>query len=311
MAAKRSQTSTYSDYVTALKSVVAATSASEFPRLIVVTGTSAFLQLKACQAVMSAWNRLDLSVAQSLETAELDQSQFFSLWSQASLFDPESLYVLRRAGTVRAVASWLSSIKSPGAIKSHLVLECSEKLTAEMSKQINRLNGIIIQCVEPEGVHEFLRVVHALAKRLGLELDDDAARLILDSVGLDFGRVENEISRFSLQFAESKRRLMRTDIAGSVGSLREDDVFELFDLLRHKRMASAHLLAEQFLGRGESAIALTGIFARYAREQIERGSLKKGLAGLKSCADADRHLKSSRIDETIVLSSIIESLSEG
>lgn len=310
MAVKRSHSSTYTDYIAALKSVVTAKTCEEFPRLVVITGSSGFLQLKACQAVMIAWNKLDFGEAQSLETADLDQSNFHSLWSQSSLFEPESLYVLRRAGAVRALGSWLGGIKSQNAIKSHLVIECGDKLNADVTKQITRLQGVLIHCTEPRGSAEFMKVAHALCKRNGIELEDDAMKLILDSMGHDLGKIDNEIAKLSLQFAGRNQRLTRLEISGSIGSLREDDVFELFDLLRNKRSATAHLLAEHFLDRGESAIALTGIFARYSREQIERGSLKKGLLGLRTCAEADRRLKSSRIDESLVMSTIIEALAE-
>ena len=68
-------------------------------------------------------------------------------------------------------------------------------------------------------------------------------------------------------------------------------------------------MTESFLTRGESAIAITGIFARFSREQLERGSFKKGLAGIRGCAEADRRLKSSRMDDALILSGIIESMS--
>lgn len=311
MVSKRVQSVTYADYVATLKEVVAAKTPDEFPRLIVVTGSSPYLLFKTGQAILAAWNKFGVGTAQCVEAAELQQSEFQSLWSQVSLFEPKSLYLLRRAGALRSLPSWLSAIKSFQSLKSNLVLDCGEKIAADLSKQINRLQGVTINCVEPHGLVEFVKITQVLCKRAGIELEDNALRLILDSTGYDLGKIENEINKLALQFAGRTAPLARTEISSSIGVLREDDVFELFELLRKKNSFTAHLLAEHFLDRGESAIALTGIFARFAREQVERGNLKKGLMGLKACAIADRRLKSSRIDESLILSNVIEAMGEG
>ena len=296
--------------MTALKAVVRVQEVAEFPRLVAVTGVSGYLHLKACQAIKSAWEKLNVGDAQSVEGVELDQQKFTSLWSQVSLFEPESLYIVRRAGGLKNLASWLSAVKSPSGIKSHIVIDFADKIPADVQKQLTRLQAVVIQGVEPSSPAEFTKVAHALAKRSGIELDDDAMRLLTDSMGLDLGKVENELNNLSLRFAGQSKILSRADISGSIGSLREDDVFELFTLLRQKRSSAAHLMTEAFVTRGESAIAMTGIFARFARDQVEKGSLKKGLAGLRACAEADRRLKSSRIDDALVLSGVIESISE-
>ena len=308
--AKVTQSATYQIFIGALRSVVAAKSPADFPRLIVISGTSGFLHMKACQAIKAAWNELGVSEAQSIEATDLDQAKFTSLWSQVSLFEPESLYILRRAAGVRSLASWLAFIKTPAAIKSRLVLDCGEKIPADVVKQVTRLGGVVLNAVEPVAMGEFQKVAQGMARKAGLNLDDDALGLLVESMGLDLGKIENEILNLSLQFHGVDRQLSRADIAGSIGALREDDVFELFSLLRERRSSSAHLMTGNFIGRGESAIAITGIFARYAREQIERGSARRGISGLMACAEADRRLKSSRMDDALVLSGVIDAISE-
>jgi DNA polymerase III delta subunit len=310
LAAKYLTSPNYQSFIAALKLVVQAKESLEIPRLIVVTGSSDFLQLKACQAIKLAWQKLDIGEPQLMETSECDQTKFQSCWSQVSLFEPEALYLFRRAGSVRGLAAWLAAIASPAAIKSHIVLECADKITADVQKQITRLQGVVIHAVEPVGMEEYSKVAETFLRRAGLELDHEALKLILSAVGMDLGKIENAISTISLQFAGQKRRLTQADIASSLGSLREDDVFELFNLLRNKRSASAHLVTENFINRGESAIAITGIFSRFTREQIERGSIARGIGGLLSCAAADRQLKSSRMDDTLILSNIIETITD-
>jgi len=310
LAGRNVQTTTYSQYVASLRPLLMAKSHLELPKVVVVTGSSTYLQQRTCQALISLWSKFGQGQAQSIEASDLSQADFQALWSQVSLFEPQSLYLIRRVNQCRSMASWLSGIKTLESIRSNFVLECADKMTAELSKQVTKLGGVVIHCVEPSATQEFEKVAESFCKRRSLALDDAALRLVVDSMGHDLSKIENQIEILALQFADIGRTLTRMDIAASVGSLREDDVFELFELLRRNKPSGAHLMSEQFLDRGESAIALTGIFSRYGREQIERGNLKKGLNALRACALADRRLKSSRIDEAMVVSSIIESFSE-
>lgn len=310
MAGKYSQTATYNQYVASLRPLLLAKSVEDLPKLVAITGSSIYLQQRTCQALISVWKKFDLGDAQSIEASEVNHAEFRSLWSQVSLFEPRSFYVLRRANQNRAISSWLGEIKIPEHVKSNLVLEFSEKITADTSKHLKRLGGCVIQCEEPTATLEYEKVTEAFCKRRGLLLDQDAIKLVVDSMGQDLSKIENQIEALSLQFSGVTRNLTRSDIASSIGALREDDVFELFESLRRGKLSQAHLLCESFIDRGESAIALTGIFSRIAREQLERGNPRKGLAALKACSLADRLLKSSKVDEAIIMSSIIESFSE-
>ena len=298
----------YQDYVSGLRTVLSAKNPDNFPRLIAIVGSSQFLHHKACVAVKAAWLRLGLGDVHSLESCDLDQSQFHGLWSQVSLFEPRTLYILRRAGGVRSLANWFSSIPDSTAFKSHIVIDCDEKLAADLQKQMSRLSALVIHAVEPATSFEFIKVATSIAKRFGIELEDAAWDLLIEATGHDLSKIENEISNLSLIFSDQHRPLNRVDLAGALGSIREDDVFELFALLREKKTARTHLMTESFMNRGESAVAITGILARYAREQIERGAFKRGLSGLKACAKADRQLKSLPLDETLILAGVIDSM---
>lgn len=310
MAGKQIQVPTYSQYVASLRPFLSAKSENEWPKIIVITGGSVYLQQRTCQALISVWNKFKLGDAQSVEASELGHGDFRSMWSQVSLFEPRSLYIVRRANQCRGIASWFAEIKSPDSLKSNFVFEFSDKLPAEISRQLTRLGGVVIHCEEPTTTHEFEKVVDAFCRRRNLALDTQAVKLVVDSMGHDLSRIENQIEALSLQFSGAEKVLTRADIASSIGSLREDDVFELFEALRRNKLANAHLMCENFIDRGESAIALTGIFSRFARDLIERGNAKKGVNVIKSCAVADRRLKSSKIDESMIMSSIIESFLE-
>lgn len=307
---KKTNQPNYGDYVASLRELLGPKSAEQFPRLVVVGGPSAYLSLKALDAMKNFWDKHEIGVVHSLETSELNEREFLTSVSQSSLFESNPLYVLKRITAVKNFSSWLGQIIDLSALRAHLILDAGDKISPDLQKHLKRLGAVHVPCYEPVGIIEYRKFLIALSKRHQLDLTDHAITSILDATGLDLCKIENEILKLSLQFAGVSRQLDKLDVLPALGVLREDDVFDLFRLMRERKRAKAHLLSEGFLNRGESAIALTGIFARYSREQIERGSFRSGIAGLNACMDADKHLKTSSLDEAIVLSSVIEAVTE-
>jgi DNA polymerase III delta subunit len=307
---KSFDTQTYSNFVASLKKLSTIVEPEQFPQWIVLTGDSDFLRYKACERIKAIWATLTGQSPMFMESLDLDGGQFQSLWSQRNLFEPEPLYILRRAHLQRQLSTWLGKIKQVGFVKSHFLIDCGEKISTEIKKQSIRLNATIIPCVEPTKDLEIIAYINSLSKRLGVTFLDDAAQLILNSVGRDLSKISNQVQALSLEFCSLGRPITRKDILHSVGQIREDDVFNLFGVLRNSKAADSYLLLENFLNRGESAIALTGILSRFAREQIERGAKARGLSGLKKCAYADQMLKSSKIDDVLLLADIVSAMSE-
>ncbi len=311
MKAKSTQAQTYQDYAAALKSLTQIDKPADFPRVLAVSGPSGFLCHKAISVISGAWAAFGAGEAQKIEASELSYTAFQSLWAQQSLFEPTTLYVIRRASQLKGIAQWLTPIASAERVKSHLVLDFGDKIAADAQRQLSRLNAHQIHCFEPKSAADFMKIVLTFGKRAGVNLADDAVRFLLSTVGHDLARLENEITKIGLVFAGETRTISRSDVASIVGSLKEDDVFELFNVLRQGRTSAASLMTDLFLSRGESAIAVNGILARYAREQMERGSPMRGVAGLQACATADRQLKSSGMDDALVLSVAVHELLGG
>ncbi len=298
----------YDDYLADMRALFAAKSAQTFPRIICVVGPSYYLHGKTLDSIKKFWLQNQLGEVNSVECSEIEQRDFQSICMQSSLFEPTTLYILRRATVLKTFGTWLSTLPDAVALKSWLVIDAGEKLPVDIQKHMKRLGAKIVNCFEPQSFGGYSKIAAALATRHRVNLSSDALNLILESSGLDLMKIENEILKLSLQFADVSRQIDKEDVAPSLGNIRDDDIFDLFKLLREKKTAKAHLLTESFLNRGESAVAINGIFSRYSREQVERGVRSRGMAGLNACIEADRRLKSSGIDESLILSQIIEAL---
>jgi DNA polymerase III delta subunit len=298
----------YDDYIAEMRSLFAAKSSQVFPRIICIVGPSDYLHKKTLDSIKKFWLQNQFGEAHSIECGEIEQRDFQSICMQSSLFETTTLYILRRASGLKALGAWLSTVTEVRALKSWLVIDAGEKLSVDVQKQMKRLGAKILNCCEPQSFGGYVKIVSSLAARHRINLSSEALNLIVESTGLDLMKIENEVLKLSLQFSDVNRQLVKEDIAPALGNIRDEDIFELFKLLRDKKTAKVHLLTENFLNRGESAIAINGIFSRYSREQVERGVRTRGIAGLAACIEADRKLKSSGIDESLILSQIIEAL---
>lgn len=299
----------YQEYTQVMKQITAMQTAQAMPRLIVLSGESDFLRMRSLYNISQHWSKHGGDETQSIELNTLDPSGFRSLWAQVSLFEPEMMYLLKRCDKHAKLATWLKEVKEASHLKTHLVFEFSEKIPAELSRQLTRLDALFVPCVEPTTPLEYSRLIVQMAKRDGLVLADDAVKLLLDAMGQDLAKLHNEVVKIGLVYQDRKAPLRAVDIAAIVGSLREDHVFELFHFLRNRQRAKAQLLLDHLLDRGEKSIALIGILSRYSRELVAKGS-ERGMRALQLCAQADILVKSSRTGDAPLLGTIVDALVE-
>ncbi len=175
-----------------------------------------------------------------------------------------------------------------------------------------------------------------MAKSFSLNLDDDALELLIDLIGNDFFKLNNELKKLSLIFREDTNLLSAKSISPELGMLRQDHAFTLTDhILSHKKEAALKLI-DQLLTRGESSISILGIIARHCRNSLafkrqqvlgepvevrlpfhvkrtyqsycQNLDERRISEALSFCQKVDSSLKSSGMSEFILLSSVIDKL---
>jgi DNA polymerase III delta subunit len=273
-AAPKGRKHTYQDYVAAMAGLADAVKRGALPPVLFIHGASDFLIAKTVKVVREHWQgRGDL---QTLDAVELDESKLAALMGQSSLFDPASLFVIRRLEQAKSAGKWLKSARpAQGGGVNHLCfVQEGGTLPAGVKAELTRLEAYELPCVEP-WPNELTPLIGAMARRAGLPLQQDAVQLLLEAVGADLTKLENEITRLALIFAappaaepQAIPPFAAAALAPMLGMLREDFVFELDNLLLQRQYAKAQALLTGLLQRGESALALLGILARHCRLAI-------------------------------------------
>lgn len=330
--------SSYDLFVSALQDLRKADAPKTFPRIVLLHGPSEFLIFKATTSLKEKWRSFPGTGLTTLDARECDRERIFAATELPSLFEPHMMTVVRGCEKKADIAKFLAEVPTSPGLKSHLIVtHWGKGSPARFLEQAKRLGGQTIACFDPSP-YEINKFIVALAKKSALDLDADAVELLKATQGHDLFRLENEITKLALVFADTKHRLRANDIASSLGVLREDQVFALDDLLMKREGARAGALVTALLDRGEKAPAILGVLALHCRRALrihadlsanvpERDTasrlrlppsvlrgynryvmqtpMRRFMRGLVKCQEADVLFKTSRTSESAILQDVI------
>ncbi len=121
-------------------------------------------------------------------------------------------------------------------------------------------------------------------QRRGMEITDDASRLITAYVGSSLRDIQNELEKLSIYLGD-KRSITADDVAAVVGMSREFSIFELQKAIGVRDIRRSTEILQHMIDAGESApfiiVMLTGYFTNLWRinDARRRGKPSRELAG--------------------------------
>jgi DNA polymerase-3 subunit delta len=101
------------------------------------------------------------------------------------------------------------------------------------------------------------------ARRMGVELADDAALLLIELTGEDLSRLSSELDKAAT--AAGQRRVGVDDVRAVVGEHRVRHLFDLGDALARRETGPALSLLDSLLGSGEDPIRLVAVLTGVVR----------------------------------------------
>jgi len=121
----------------------------------------------------------------------------------------------------------------------------------------------------------------------GLELEEEAAQLLITLVGDDPAALAGEAVKAALAGGPENRRVGAAEVRAVVGEHRSHEVFELTRAVERRDAAAALSLLERLLAAGEEPLRLLAILAAQSR----RATLRTAGGRLERCWQAERRLK--------------------
>lgn len=207
-----------------------------------------------------------------------------------------------------------------------------------LSSWVKTFSGHLVPCPEPRW-DEWDDVVLELAQEVGLAITPEARTYLITALGQDAAKMRNHIHILRNYFHESTSPLTLSEVEATCPFLRAEHIFQLDNLLRQGRGATAEALVLQLLARGESPLAILGVLLRHIRnarstlslgrcsaEQLARelriplsvarsfqSYVRKGPSdrfdhALQAAQSADMDLKSLRVSEALILAEVLDPL---
>jgi DNA polymerase-3 subunit delta len=118
----------------------------------------------------------------------------------------------------------------------------------------------------------------------GKHLSQPAARLLVDLVGADMGRLDQELAKLALYVGEAAK-IDTSDVDRLVGNSREEKVWKLFDLIGLAQPAAALVHLDRLLVQGEEPMRLLGAFSTQLRHLAQAARLNSQGVSLSSAMD--------------------------
>ena len=250
------------------------------------------------------------------------------------------LVVVRGADELKADAvEPLLAYVADAAPETVLVLLC-EKVDARQKLFAALKKKGALAAFDPPRDRELYSFIVAEARSRGGGIEESAARLLAEIVGPDLGQLAQAVEKLVL-YAGKARRISDEDVATCVAETRARSIFDLMNavgqgdreaalrqvrrmladrespigivsmLARHfRQLAVTRELTQQRAGKGEiaSALGLNPYFVDGLVAQARRYNPRALARALERICEADAALKSSRLDDGILLERLIGGL---
>lgn len=157
-----------------------------------------------------------------------------------------------------------------------LVLIARAKAPAKLLKAVRAAEGEVHEFEAPKA-REMPRLLVADAQRLGFRLDPAAARLLVDRMGANPVRLQNELERLALWAGEGGE-VTAADLGAMIADTSEAAVWSLSDALLERDAAGALRIGERLIDQGENVTGLIyGLASRLRGACSAAGQLAEGV----------------------------------
>jgi len=177
----------------------------------------------------------------------------------------------------------------------------------KLAKLLPETATIVCTALEMRKLPEWC--VQWCAAQHGKALSASAARLLVDLIGADMGRLDQEMAKLAV-YAGSNTRIDTADVDQLISRGRIENTWKIFDLIGAGQTGEALLLLDRLLDQGEEPLRLLGAFSLQLRRlaqaarlhsQGESASAALERAGVppfgrKSAEQQLRHLGRPRLD---------------
>jgi DNA polymerase-3 subunit delta len=239
-----------------------------------VTGDEPFLKRQVLDALRSlvlgqAGSELGLSV---LAGDKAVRATVFDELSTLPFLSARRLVIVENADPfVTLERAWLEKYLGAPATAGVLVLDVqSWPANTRLAKMLPGEATLVCKAPAANRLPEWCRMW--CGARHAKELAPAAAQLLVELVGARMGQLDQELTKLALYVGVAKRIETR-DVDTLVGNSREENTWQIFDLIGTGRTADALALLDHLFEQGEDPFKLLGAFSHHLRRLAQASRL--------------------------------------
>jgi DNA polymerase III subunit delta len=185
---------------------------------------------------------------------------------------------------MEAVASALGDLPPDLTV----VLIARAKAPPKLTRAVKEAHGEIHEFEAPKA-REMPRALIGEAKRIGFDLEPAAARLLVERMGPNPLRLQQELERLAL-WAGAGNSVSAADLEAMIADTSEAAVWALSDALLERDPAKATRLAERLIAQGENVTGLIyGLASRLRKACAAAAQLEEGVPRKKVESELGLH----------------------
>ena len=215
----------------------------------------------------------------TLYCRETPVSEIVNIAQTLPLMSEKRLVIAKEVGVFKAadVDELISYLRSPSP--STCLVMTSNQRKYEKKSVISAVEAAgAVTAFYPLSERELVVWIEGWAKTRGLSIQQDAVSYLLQIVGGDLQKINNELQKVEIYLKE-KQAVTLDHIKLVVGDFREYTSFDLVDAIGRKDREKAFLTLSRMLQEGEQPIGLLGMVAWNFRRLMQAKGMEAAGAG--------------------------------
>jgi DNA polymerase III subunit delta len=156
--------------------------------------------------------------------------------------------------------------------------------TTRLAKLVEK-SGLAVECKGPNERDLHAWLIHVARSRFDAALDDDAARLLIELVGLEVGLLVSELEKLSI-YVGDLAKIRRADVARMVGAGRIEKVWTVLEAATTGRGDTALEYLDRLLTAGEHPVGLLAAMSFSLLKVHHAGRLRRARVDLREACRA-------------------------
>ena len=240
-----------------------------------IAGEEAFLRRKAIDAIIDAvageedsdWVLERINGGSTPLPAVLDAARSLPLFLPVTDRPVRVVLVSPFDPGTKADGDLLGAYLEDPVEATCLVFEAPSLDSRRTAAKLLATHATKVQCTPPEREADVRRWIENSAASRGFDIAPDAVAYLLEMVGLDLQRLNQELDKVEL-FVAGGERLEARDLENLLGRSREHSVFELTDALVEGRADVALRVLNRLLDDGEEPLKILAMVSWVVRQLI-------------------------------------------